>query len=94
MELTAPKRQDRLMRLLPYGSSGGLVVSNKSFNLNFSFLKRMSLLLLSTKVKVKISPLQAMKAHGDVNASVNIYTDMALGRGRLASPTLGRLYRR
>ena len=39
-----------------------------------------------------VSPLQAMKAHGDVDARVHIFTAMALGRGRVASPMLGRLY--
>ena len=34
-----------------------------------------------------------MKAHGDVVARIHIYTATALGRGRMASPTLGRLYR-
>ena len=29
---------------------------------------------------------------GDVDARVHIYTAMALGRGRVASPTLGHLY--
>ena len=43
---------------------------------------------------VKVSPLQAMEAHGDVDARVHIFTAMALGRGRMASPTLGRLYPR
>ena len=37
--------------------------------------------------KVKLSPLQAMKAKGDVNARVHIY----IGRGRVVSPTLGSL---
>ena len=31
---------------------------------------------------------------GDVDARVHIFTDTALGRGRVASPTLGRLYPR
>ena len=35
-----------------------------------------------------------MKAHGDVNARVHIYTVTALGGGREASSTLGRLYPR
>ena len=29
---------------------------------------------------------------GDVNARVHIFTATALGRGRMASPALGRLY--
>ena len=29
---------------------------------------------------------------GDVDARVHIFTATALGRGRVASPTLGRLY--
>ena len=45
-------------------------------------------------VKVKVSPLQALKAHGDVDARVHIFTATALGRGRVASPTLGCLYPR
>ena len=35
-----------------------------------------------------------MKAHGDMDARVHILTATALGRGRVASPTLGRLYPR
>ena len=31
---------------------------------------------------------------GDVDARVHIYTAIALGRDRVASPTLGRLYPR
>ena len=31
---------------------------------------------------------------GDVDARVHIFTAMALGRGRMATPTLGRLYPR
>ena len=41
--------------------------------------------------KVKVSPLQAT---GDVDARVHIFTATALGRGRVASPTLGLLYPR
>ena len=33
-----------------------------------------------------------MKTHGDVDARVHIFTATALGRRRVASPTLGRLY--
>ena len=40
----------------------------------------------------KVSPLQAMKAHGVVDARVHIFTATALGWGRVASPTLGHLY--
>ena len=40
----------------------------------------------------KVFPLQAMKAHGDVDARVHIFTAKALGWGRVASPMLGRLY--
>ena len=38
-----------------------------------------------------IYPLQAMK-RGDVNAVIDIFTVTAIGRGRVASPTLGRFY--
>ena len=44
--------------------------------------------------KVKISPLKAMKSHRDVVTRVYIYTATALGRGRVASPTLSRFYPR
>ena len=38
---TAPKKQDRLKRLLPDSSAGGLVANKAlSLNLNFSFLNR------------------------------------------------------
>ena len=35
--------------------------------------------LCHSEVKVKVSPLQAMKAHRDVDARVHIFTAMALG---------------
>ena len=35
------------------------------------------------EVKVKVSPLQAMKAHGGVDARDHIFTATALGRGRV-----------
>ena len=38
---------------------------------------------LSLKAKVKVSPFQAMKALGDVDARVHIYTATAIGRGWL-----------
>ena len=40
----------------------------------------------------KVTPLQAMKAHGDVDGSVHIFIATVLGRGRAANPTLARLY--
>ena len=44
-------------------------------------------------VKVKVSLLQAMKAHGGCGCKgPHIFTATALRRGRVASPTLGRLY--
>ena len=48
------------------------------------------------KVKVKVSPLQAMNAHGECGCkSPHIaYIAKALGRGRTATPTFGRLYPR
>ena len=39
-------------------------------------------------------PLQAMKTHGNVDARVHIYTATALGKGRVASPTLSCLFPR
>ena len=44
--------------------------------------------LFCVKVMVKVSPIQAMKVHGDVHARVLIFT---ASRGRVVSPTLGRL---
>ena len=38
-----------------------------------------AILVDGQKIKVKVSPLQAMKAHGDVNARVHIFTATALG---------------
>ena len=35
-----------------------------------------------------------MKAHGDVDAMVHIFAATALGRGRVTSPSLGRLHPR
>ena len=41
----------------------------------------------------KVSPLQAMKGHWRCRCKVShIYTATALGRGGVASPTLGRFY--
>ena len=40
------------------------------------------------KKKVKVSPLQSMKAHEDVDARVHICAVTALGRGKQACPTL------
>ena len=42
-------------------------------------------------IKVKGSLLQAMKAHGE-SGCIGPHTATALGRGRVASPTLDRLY--
>ena len=54
---TAPKSQDRLKRLLPDGSTGGLVVSKAlSLNLNFSFLNQISLFLISNSLVDLILP--------------------------------------
>ena len=47
--------------------------------------------ILTSKVKVKVIPLQAIKVHGDVDARVHINTATALRRGRVVSPTLGCL---
>ena len=44
------------------------------------------------KVKVNVSLLQAMKTHGECGTRVHIFAATAVGRRRLASPTLGRLY--
>ena len=35
-----------------------------------------------------------MRPTGDVDARIHIFTATALGRGRVANPTLGRLYPR
>ena len=43
---------------------------------------------------MKVSPSQAMEAHGDVNARDHIHTVTALERGRVANPSLSRLYPR
>ena len=55
---TALKSQDRLKQLLPDGSTGGLVVSKVlSLNLNFSFLNRISLLLISSSYSIGLTRL-------------------------------------
>ena len=60
---TAPKSQDRLKRLLPDGSTGGLVVSKAlSLNLNFSFLNRISLLLISSSCLVVLTWLNGSRS--------------------------------
>ena len=43
-------------------------------------------------IKVKVSSLQAIKAHGDVYARVHIIAAMAPGRGRVSNPILSCLY--
>ena len=55
-----------------------------------------TIILQVVLVKVKVSPLQAMKADGGYGykGSHIGYTATVLGRGRVASPTLGRLYPR
>ena len=45
-------------------------------------------------IKVKLFPLHAMNAHEDVNARIRIFASTALGRGKGASPRLGRFYPR
>ena len=47
---------------------------------------------LAHVIKLKVYPLLAIKAHGNVTARVHTYTATALGRGRVASPVLGHLY--
>ena len=54
---TAPKIQERLKWLLPDGSTGGLVVSKASLNLNFSFLNWILLLLISSSYPVVLTRL-------------------------------------
>ena len=56
--------------------------------------KQENKVLRKVKMKSEVSPLQAMKSHVDVDARVHIYTATAQGRGRVASPTFGRLYPR
>ena len=43
-------------------------------------------------VEVKGKGIPIIGHEGDVDARVHIFTATALGRGRVASPTLGRLY--
>ena len=43
---------------------------------------------------MKVSPLQAMKAHENVDLRVHISAATTLGRDMVASPTLGCLYPR
>ena len=55
---TAPESQDRLKRLLPYGSTGDLVVSKAlSLNLNFSFLNRISLFFIPSNYETGLPRL-------------------------------------
>ena len=77
-----------------------------SFNLNFTLLNRISLLLISSCYSVVLTRLGETPSRpveryshyrpgrptGAANARVQIDSAMALGRGRVASPTLGRLY--
>ena len=45
-------------------------------------------------IKIKVSPYRPRRLTGDVDARVLIYIATALGRDRVASPKLGRLYPR
>ena len=55
---SAPKSQDRLKRLLPYDSTGGLVVSKAlSLNHNFIFLNQILLLLNSSSYPIVFTRL-------------------------------------
>ena len=54
---TAPKSQDRLKRLLPDGSTGVVVCKALSLNLNFSFLNRISLLVISSSYPIGLTRL-------------------------------------
>ena len=57
-DATAPNGQDRLKRLLSDDSTGGLVVTKAlSLNLNFSFLSRISLLLISSSYPIVLTKL-------------------------------------
>ena len=56
--VVALKSQDRLKRLLPDDSTGGLVVSKAlSLNLNFSFLNWILLLLISSSYPICLTRL-------------------------------------
>ena len=61
-----------------------------------SLHKSINNIYLNNHIKVKISPLQAMKVTGDVDARVHIYTATAVGRGKVSGPRLGwySFYRR
>ena len=65
-------------------------------NLNLRVLCTNISSLVISKVKEKLSSLQAMKAQRVIwmQGSTYVYTATALGRGRVASPTLNRLYPR
>ena len=47
---------------------------------------------VTLRAKVKVSPLQTMEMHGDVDVRVHMFVAKALGRSMVASSTLGRLY--
>ena len=55
----------------------------------------MMMMMMMIKVKVKVSPVTGhRRSTGNLDARVHIYRATALGRGRVASPTLGRFYTR
>ena len=57
-DATVPKSQDRLKRLLPEGSKGDLMVRKAlCLNLNFSFLNRILLLLISNSYPIVLTML-------------------------------------
>ena len=56
------------------------------FSLEFAEIKEKELWTITNclnNIHVKVSPLQAIEAHGDVNARIHTYTATALGRGKI-----------
>ena len=73
------------MEDLPLGRIAALV---PEFAVNDLPMSRTLMMMM----KVKVFPLQAMKAQGDVDARVHTFAANALRRGRVANPMLDHLY--
>ena len=54
--------------------------NNKSVKFQVKNPPEVGVLTTDSKVKIEVSPLQTMKAFGNVDARVHIYTAMAPGR--------------
>ena len=55
--------------------------------MEFLPLRTFNFVILPFNIQVKVTPLQAMKAQGDVDARYHIFAAMELGSAMVSSPT-------